>query len=123
MKAAEKADAKVIGVDVDQYAESETVITSAMKNLKKSVNDAITSIYDGTWEGGKAVVLDATEGYTMISMENARFENFTQADYDEIYAKLQAKSVEIPKDTDESGEQILEPTDIEFDLITIENIK
>ena len=79
MKAAEKADAKVIGVDVDQYAESDTVITSAMKNLKKSVNDAITSIYDGTWEGGKVLTLDATQGYTLISMENARFKNFKQA--------------------------------------------
>ena len=33
MKAAETADKVVIGVDVDQSVESETVITSAMKNL------------------------------------------------------------------------------------------
>ncbi|MDD2427784.1 MAG: BMP family ABC transporter substrate-binding protein [Eubacteriales bacterium] len=123
MKAAEKADAKVIGVDVDQYAESETVITSAMKNLKKSVNDAIASIYDESWEGGKAVTLDATEGYTMISMENARFEKFKQADYDAIYAKLVAGDIDITKDTDESGAQILEPTEIELDIVTVENIK
>ena len=123
MKAAEKADAKVIGVDVDQYAESDTVITSAMKNLKKSVNDAIASIYDGSWEGGKAVTLDATQGYTMISMENARFKNFKQADYDAVYAKLVAGSIEITKDQDASGEQILEPTDLVLSLVTVENIK
>ena len=123
MKAAEKADAKVIGVDVDQYAESDTVITSAMKNLKKSVNDAIASINDGSWEGGKAVTLDATQGYTMISMENARFKNFKQADYDAVYAKLVAGSIEITKDQDASGEQILEPTDLVLSLVTVENIK
>ncbi len=123
MKAAEKADTKVIGVDVDQYAESDTVITSAMKNLKKSVHDAIASIYDGTWEGGKAVTLDATEGYTMISMENGRFENFSQSDYDAIYQKLVDGAIDITKDTDENGDQILEPTDIVLDLVTVENIK
>lgn len=68
-------------------------------------------------------MLDATEGYTMISMENARFENFTQAQYDAVYAELVAGSIEIPKDTDESGAEINEPTDLVFDIITIENIK
>ena len=123
MKAAEKADAKVIGVDVDQYAESDTVITSAMKNLKKSVNDAITSIYDGTWEGGKVLTLDATQGYTLISMENARFKNFKQAAYDEVYAKLVAGTIDITKDQDADGNEIAEPTDLELSLVTVENIK
>ena len=123
MKAAEKADTKVIGVDVDQYAESDTVITSAMKNLEKSVNDAIASIYDDSWEGGRAVTLDATEGYTMISMENARFENFSQSDYDAVYQKLVDGSIDITKDQDENGEQILEPTEIALDIVAVENIK
>ncbi|NLC89794.1 MAG: BMP family ABC transporter substrate-binding protein [Clostridiaceae bacterium] len=123
MKAAEKADAKVIGVDVDQYAESDTVITSAMKNLKKSVNDAIASIYDGTWEGGKVLTLDATQGYTLISMENARFKNFKQAAYDEVYAKLVAGTIDITKDQDADGNEIAEPTDLELSLVTVENIK
>ena len=41
MKAAETADKVVIGVDVDQSVESETVITSAMKNLGDSIYGAL----------------------------------------------------------------------------------
>ena len=41
MAAAQEKNAKVIGVDVDQSAESETVITSAMKLLSNSVYDAV----------------------------------------------------------------------------------
>ncbi len=94
-----------------------------MKNLKKSVNDAITSIYDGTWEGGKVLTLDATQGYTLISMENARFKNFKQAAYDEVYAKLVAGTIDITKDQDADGNEIAEPTDLELSLVTVENIK
>ena len=49
MKAAEAAGTKVIGVDVDQSAESETVITSSMKNLSKSVYDALAAYYAGNF--------------------------------------------------------------------------
>ena len=49
--AAEEAGAKVIGVDVDQYYVSDTVITSAMKELKHSVVLALTDLYanDCVW--------------------------------------------------------------------------
>ena len=43
--AAEEAGAKVIGVDVDQYYVSDTVVTSAMKELKHSVILALTDLY------------------------------------------------------------------------------
>ncbi|MDE6357222.1 MAG: BMP family ABC transporter substrate-binding protein, partial [Eubacteriales bacterium] len=60
MKAAETIDGKkVIGVDVDQSFESETVITSAMKNLQNSVYEALKSIDNDTFEGGKSIILGA----------------------------------------------------------------
>ena len=49
MAAAEEAGTKVIGVDVDQSGESNTVITSAMKGLGTSVYDTIAAVYDGTF--------------------------------------------------------------------------
>ena len=33
-------------------------------------------------------------------MESSRFEKFTQADYDAIYAKIVAKEISLAKDTD-----------------------
>lgn len=100
MKAAEAAGTKVIGVDVDQSAESETVITSSMKNLSKSVYDALTAYYAGNFPGGTSVTLDATVEGVQLPMDNSRFETFTQADYDAIYGKITAKEIEIMNDAE-----------------------
>lgn len=53
MKAAETADKVMIGVDVDQSVESETVITSAMKNLGDSIYGALEDYYNDSFQGGK----------------------------------------------------------------------
>ncbi len=100
MAAAEAAGTKVIGVDVDQSNESETVITSAMKQLSISVYDGIAAFYGDSFPGGESVSLDATVDGIGLPMENSRFEDFTQADYDAIYAKLVDGSVAPLKDTD-----------------------
>jgi len=99
MKAAETAGKKVIGVDVDQSAESETVITSAMKSLGKSVYDMLDSYYKGSFEGGKSVTLDATSGGIQLPMETSRFEKFTQEKYDEIYKNLVDGTIKIENDS------------------------
>lgn len=88
MTAAETANGKVIGVDVDQYAESDTVISSAMKELGNSVYDAIDSFYNGTFPGGTDAVLGAKEKCVGLPMANSKFENFTQADHDALLEKL-----------------------------------
>lgn len=99
MKAAESAGAKVIGVDVDQSSESDTVITSAMKNLGKSVYDAIASYYDGTFEGGKSVTLDAASEGIELPMASSKFDVFTQETYDDLYAKLADGTIVVDDDT------------------------
>lgn len=100
MKAAETSGAKVIGVDVDQSVESETVITSAMKNLQGSVYQAITSIYDGSFKGGESIVLDATTNSVLLPMDTSRFENFSTEQYETIYSSIANGEVKILKDTD-----------------------
>jgi len=108
MKAAETADAKVIGVDVDQSAESATVISSAMKNLKKSVYDAITSIYDGNFQGGESITLDASKEGVELPMDSSKWANFTKDDYSAVYEKLAADSIKIPTDTEVEDAKKLE---------------
>lgn len=88
MAAAEEAGAKVIGVDVDQSSESETVITSAVKLLSNSVYDGVKSYYDGSFKGGATTVLTVENNGLGLSMESSKFETFTQGDYDAVYAKL-----------------------------------
>lgn len=99
MAAAAAADKVVIGVDVDQSAESPTVITSSMKQLSISVYDGIKAFYAGNFPGGKSVTLDATVDGIGLPMANSKFETFTQADYDAIYQELVEGNIEILKDT------------------------
>lgn len=99
MASAETANAKTIGVDVDQSGDSQTVITSAKKNLKGSVMQALEAIYEtNKWAsdfGGKSVILDASKEGVSLEMDNARFQTFTQADYNAILEKLIDGTIEV----------------------------
>lgn len=88
MAAAQEKGAKVIGVDVDQSFESETVITSAMKMLSNSVYDGVKAFYDGNFPGGATSVFTAANAGVGLPMETSKFNVFTQADYDAIMDKL-----------------------------------
>lgn len=101
MKAAETADKKVIGVDVDQSSESATVITSSMKNLQKSVEDVLATIYDGAdkAKAGETVILGAESGNVLLPMDTSKFTTFTKEQYDKIYNSIIDGTITIGKDT------------------------
>jgi len=98
--AAEQAGKAAIGVDVDQSNLSEAVITSAMKQLAKSVYDKIAEFYNGNFPGGQHVVYDAANGGVGLPMENSKFKTFSQAQYDAIYAKLASGAVVVDDDVE-----------------------
>ncbi len=100
MSAAEAAGAKVIGVDVDQSVESETVITSAMKGLAAAVQTTLEQYYNGEFPGGEALVYAADMNGVSLPMETSKFTKFTQADYDALFAKLASNEIALKKDTD-----------------------
>lgn len=116
IKSAEAANAKVIGVDVDQSYESETVITSAMKNLKNSVYSLLESIYNGTFEGGNIINLGCSTNDVILPMETSRFEVFTQEDYDAIYSKIVNSEVEILDDSNVDGLEDLNLSIVNFNV-------
>ena len=100
MSAAEQNNGLVIGVDIDQSAESPTVITSAMKMLGESVYNAIDDFYNNKFPGGKSVILDAKVNGIGLPMSTSKFQKFTQNDYDTIYQKLNNGSVKVLTDKD-----------------------
>ncbi|MBQ6844389.1 MAG: BMP family ABC transporter substrate-binding protein [Agathobacter sp.] len=82
---------KTIGVDVNQKADSETVITSAMKGLGASVQAVLTSIYDGSFDGtyaGKTTYFTAANNGVGLPDDYERFTSFTKEQYDAVFAKL-----------------------------------
>lgn len=106
MAAAQEAGRKVIGVDVDQRYDSETVITSATKGLAASVIQVLESIYlTNSWSkfGGKTTYFSAeNDGVglptVVIGDDNAdafdRFSKFNKAEYDTVFARLVDGSVD-----------------------------
>jgi basic membrane protein A len=100
MSAAEAAQKKVIGVDVDQSSESATVITSAMKGLAASVQSVLTDYYGKKFPGGQSLVYAADKKGVQLPMANSKFSKFTQADYDKVFADLAAGKVKIVNDTE-----------------------
>ena len=82
--AASANDGKVIGVDVDQSSQSDTVITSAMKGLSDAAQWAIAKAYDGSWSeiGNSAVSLGAKDGATGLPTATWSLKNYAAADYE-----------------------------------------
>lgn len=118
MAAAAEKDAKVIGVDVDQSYESNTVITSAMKQLSVSVYDGVKAFYDKSFPGGKTSIFSAKNNGIGLPLETSKFTKFTQKDYDGIYAQLKdgkIKLVQPSKDNNDPTVDLkLEKTKISF---------
>ena len=110
MSAANEADAKVIGVDVDQRYDSETVITSATKGLAASVIQVLESIYDtNSWNtfGGKITYFNAENAGVGLPIEvigdaNAdafdRFEQYTMEEYEATFAQLVDGTIEVKRE-------------------------
>ncbi|NLC32158.1 MAG: BMP family ABC transporter substrate-binding protein [Clostridiales bacterium] len=118
MAAAEAANGKVIGVDVDQSGESDTVITSSMKGLAASVEQTLDAFYNGTFPGGELLVKDAAADGVSLPMDTSKFETFSQDDYDAIFAKLVDGDITLLKDTD-----IASVTEIPVTTMTVSEIQ
>jgi basic membrane protein A len=98
--AASANDGYVIGVDVDQSSESDTVITSAMKGLSSAVEWAVAKVYDDTWTeiGGQATSLGASEDAVGIPTDSWSMENYTVEEYEELFQAVVNGEVTIDTD-------------------------
>lgn len=93
MKAAEELGGKVIGVDVDQSKESDTVITSALKNLSGSVYAGINDYYSGTFKGGFTTSMSAQNNGIGLVMDNAKFNRFGADEYRNVISLMSNGSI------------------------------
>lgn len=96
MSAAQETSKKVIGVDVDQKDDSDTVISSATKGLGASVELVLKSIYvDNKFDtyGGKTTYFSANNNGVGLPNDFSRFKSFNKEAYDSIFAKLSDGSI------------------------------
>ncbi len=95
--AASANDALVIGVDVDQSFQSDTVITSALKGLVSATEWAIAKNYNGEWDtvGDVATSLGANNDAVGLPTATWALENYTVAEYEAQLAAIKDGSLVI----------------------------
>ncbi len=115
--AASANDGFVVGVDVDQSFESETVVTSALKGIKEAAELSCTKAFDGTWSdiGGILTVLGANQDAVGLPTETWSLETFTVAEYETLMAALKDGSLVV----DNSDLQADAITGVPFENVTI----
>ena len=92
--AAEAADAAIIGVDVDQSNQSDTVVTSAMKGLDTSVMKALSNFYaDGLQKG--ALVLGAADDAVGLPVDTWSLQNWSVEDYNALFEQLKSGAITV----------------------------
>ena len=99
--AAKANNGKVIGVDVDQSLQSDTVITSATKGLREAVGFACQQFYGDKWTeiGGVQTVLGATENAVGLPLTSWKMQSFTTEQYDALLKKLKDGTVSVSTGT------------------------
>ncbi len=102
MSAAEElTDKWVIGVDSDQSNLSDSVITSALKDVGAAAYQACDDYFSGNWDGGKVIVLGSADGAVGLPLANSHFTNFTSDAYDAIFNKVVNGDVSVPTTVEE----------------------
>lgn len=106
--AAEAENGLSIGVDVDQSAESATIVTSAMKGLAAAVSQMLDNYVNDKFPGGQNLVLGAKDNAVSLAMDTAKFTTFDQATYEALYKKLADGEITIKVDTDAESADALD---------------
>lgn len=115
--AAEEAGAKTIGVDSDQKDASETVITSALKGVNKTVFDALVDYSEGKCPSGY-LVLDASGDYVGLPTDFSRFNSFNEDQYTALFDGIKDGSISI-KTNDDYVDKAGDPTVFASDSLEI----
>lgn len=98
--AAAANDGVVIGVDVDQSSQSDTVVTSAMKGLTESVVYALGKFYAGEFDalGDVSTVLGAANDAVGLPTATWSFKKFSVKDYDALLKSMKDGKVTVDND-------------------------
>ena len=118
VEAANKYNAKVIGVDVDQSYIDDCIITSAMKQLQNVTETVLEALNKGQWTtyGGKITNFSLAEGdyVGLPTAENSwKLDTFTVEEYNALKAAIIAGTVKISNDT-EAQPTVAETTKVNY---------
>ena len=118
--AAAENDGFVVGVDVDQSFESDTVVTSALKGLSNATKWAITKCYDGSFAdiSGVPTSLGANDDTVGLPTETWSFESYTVEQYEAALEAVKAGELVIDDQAPTEGGI----ADVEFAHVVIDYV-
>ncbi len=98
--AASANEGAVIGVDIDQSGESDTVITSATKGIRESVEYVLEKVYSDSWDdiGGVQTTLGAKDDAVSLPTSSWRMENFTVEEYEALFEEMKSGEIKVDRD-------------------------
>ena len=97
--AAEAADGAIIGVDVDQSAQSDAVITSATKGLAQSVQISLENFYGEGLQKG-ALVLGAADDAVGLPVDTWSLQNWSVEDYNALFEKVKSGEIKVDNNSE-----------------------
>ena len=117
MAAAETAGGAVIGVDADQSAMSETVITSAEKEIGRAVTDILKNYKRNNFNGGAYYNYSADNNGIGLEMTNSRMTVFTEEEYKALYKSIKDGDRTIVKDLEKKGPKSLAGDNVKVEIV------
>lgn len=113
--AAKEANKVSIGVDSDQNDDSETVITSALKDVKGATINGLQAYKDGKFSGGKTTTFKNTGGIVYPG----RLKNFSKEEHDAVDKKIQEGKIDLKSSSDLKEEDNGNPAKLNFPNVTV----
>lgn len=119
--AASANDAWTIGVDSDQAAQSDTVLTSAMKGVDTAAYWILGEYYAGNWDnyGGGSATLGVKDGAILLPTAESswRFQKFTVEEYEKMFEAAQSGTLVIDDKYPEADGKTM--ADLEFSNVKV----
>ena len=118
--AASANDGAVIGVDVDQSFQSDTVVTSALKGITEGTYQMIGKAYDGTWADlGGAVSLGINEDAGGLPVDTWSLEGFTLDNYNALVESMKSGELVVDAEAAEGDPNAKGP----WDAVTVDYVE
>ena len=97
IEAAELSEGRVIGAETEKSQMSDTVMTSAVKDIYGALRTLLEEYKNDEFPGGEVGYYNAENDGIWLDMENGKFENFTEDQYEAVYDRLKDGSVKVVK--------------------------
>ena len=107
IEAAEAKEGKVIGSGTDQSGKSDTVITSAVYEIRSALKEALGGYTEDKFPGGNVLLYDARNKGIGLELRNNKLNNLTQDQYDAVYESLASGEIKLDAGSVDSVKDII----------------